>query len=274
MAADTMNNHSERLTFARDLSERAGKLGMEFFRKLDSLTIEAKGHQDLVSEADREVELFVRRELAKAYPDDGIVGEEHAPKAGTTGYDWVIDPIDGTANFVRGIPAWCVAIACAKDGVTVTAAIHEPSTGETFYGEKGGGAWLNGKPIRTTKSKSLGDGSLGIGFSSRRETKDVPVLIADLLAKGGVFYRNASGALCLAYVAAGRLIGYIENNMNAWDCIAGLLLIEEAGGRIVTPDPKTVLKEGTVIVAGGADVYDDIYALCAKAFGLPEQPAS
>ena len=263
-----MTSHSERLTFARELAERAGKLGMEFFRRLDSLTIESKGHQDLVSEADREVELFVRREIAKAHPDDGVIGEEHAPTKGTSGYTWVIDPIDGTANFVRGIPAWCVVIACARDGVTVTGVIHEPSTGETFYGEKGGGAYLNGKPIKTSASDSLGDGSLGIGFSTRRETTAVPGLIRDLLAQGGVFYRNASGALMLAYVASGRLLGYIENHMNAWDCIAGILLIEEAGGRIVAPDPKTVLEHGTVVVVGGAKVFDEIYTLCAETFGL------
>jgi myo-inositol-1(or 4)-monophosphatase len=268
-----MAHHSERLDFARELAERAGQVGMEYFRRLDTLTIENKGHQDLVSEADREVELFVRRELAKAYPDDGIVGEEHAPKTGTTGYEWVIDPIDGTANFVRGIPAWCVAIACAKDGVAVTGVIHEPSTGETFYGEKGGGAFLNGKPIRTTASASLSQGSVGVGFSSRDETAQVPALIADLISRGGVFFRNASGALMLAYVAAGRLIGYFERHMNSWDCVAGLLLIEEAGGRILTPDPKTVLLKGTVVVAGGVDVFDDIYAICAEPFGLPKTPA-
>jgi myo-inositol-1(or 4)-monophosphatase len=263
-----MTSHSERLTFARDLAERAGKLGMDFFRKLDSLTIESKGHQDMVSEADREVELYVRAEIALAYPDDGIIGEEHAPKKGSTGYDWVIDPIDGTANFVKGIPAWCVVIACAKDGATVTGVIHEPSTGETFYGEKGGGAFLNGKPIKASASKSLGDGSLGVGFSNRRETLAVPGIVKDLLGKGGVFFRNASGALMLAYVASGRLIGYIENHMNAWDCIAGLLLIEEAGGRIIEPDSQTVLSQGTVVVAGGVDVFDEIHALCAGPFGL------
>jgi myo-inositol-1(or 4)-monophosphatase len=266
--SEFMTSHSEHLNFARELAERAGLLGMEFFKKLDSLTIESKGHQDMVSEADREVELFVRREIAKAYPDDGIIGEEHAPTRGSTGYTWVIDPIDGTANFVRGIPAWCVVIACAKDGVTVTGVIHEPSTGETFYGEKGGGAFLNGKPIKATSGNSLSDGSLGVGFSNRRETASVPGLIKDLLARGGVFYRNASGALMLAYVASGRLLGYIENHMNAWDCIAGMLLIEEAGGRVVASDPKTVLEKGTVVVTGGANVFDEIYALCAEAFGL------
>jgi myo-inositol-1(or 4)-monophosphatase len=164
---------------------------MDFLRKLDSLTIESKGHQDMVSEADREVELFVRAEIAKAYPDDGVVGEEHAPKKGSTGYDWVIDPIDGTANFVKGIPAWCVVIACAKDGATVTGVIHEPSTGETFYGEKGGGAFLNGKPIRTSASASLGDGSVGTGFSNRREIRNIVPFIDMLVSEGGVFYRNA-----------------------------------------------------------------------------------
>src|SRR6187401_1019065 len=136
-----MNEYSERLNFARDLAVRAGELGMEFFRKLDSLTIESKGHQDLVSEADREVELFVRRELAAAYPEDGVIGEEHAPTPGTSGYVWVIDPIDGTANFVRGIPAWTVVVACVKDGTAVVGVIHEPSTGETFHGWRGGGAF-------------------------------------------------------------------------------------------------------------------------------------
>lgn len=265
-----MTSHSERLIFARDLARRAGSLGMDYFGKLDSLTIESKGHQDMVSQADREVELFVRREIAKAYPDDGIIGEEHAPTKGSTGYTWVIDPIDGTANFVRGIPAWCVAIACARDGVTVTGVIHEPATGETFYGERGGGAYLNGKPIKATSGDSLSDGSLGVGFSSRRETTAVPGLIGDLLARGGVFYRNASGALMLAYVAAGRLLGYIENHMNAWDCIAGILLIEESGGRVVTPDPKTVLEQGTVVVVGGANVFDEIYELCAETYGLKQ----
>jgi myo-inositol-1(or 4)-monophosphatase len=263
-----MTSHSKRLIFARELAQHAGKLGMEFFRKLDSLTIESKGHQDMVSEADREVELFVRRELANAYPGDGIIGEEHAPTEGSTGYTWVIDPIDGTANFVKGIPAWCVVIACAKDGVTEIGVIHEPSTGETFYGQKGGGAFLNGKAIKASTSKSLGDGSLGVGFSNRRETANVPGLIADLLGRGGIFFRNASGALMLAYVASGRLIGYVEEHMNAWDCIAGMLLVEEAGGRIVPTDPETVLTRGTLVLTGGAGVFDEIHALCKKAFKL------
>ena len=110
----------QRMHFAIDLARRAGELGLKYFRDLENLTIESKGHQDLVSDGDREVELFIRAAIAEAYPADGIIGEEHAPVAGKTDHVWVIDPIDGTANFVRGIPAWCVVIACAKEGSWTT----------------------------------------------------------------------------------------------------------------------------------------------------------
>ena len=114
----------KRLDFTVDLARRACELGMTFFREIDKLTIESKGHQDLVSNGDREVELFVRAAILAEYPEDGIVGEEHAPTTGTSGYIWVIDPIDGTANFVRGIPAWTVVIACTRDGVTALGVIQ------------------------------------------------------------------------------------------------------------------------------------------------------
>jgi myo-inositol-1(or 4)-monophosphatase len=257
-----------RMQFAIDLARRAGELGLKYFRDLDSLAIESKGHQDLVSQADREVELFIRAAIAVDYPQDGIVGEEHASVAGSTGCVWVIDPIDGTANFVRGIPAWCVVIACARNGETVVGVIHEPSTGETFHGRLGGGAFVDGKPIKTSAATSLEEGSVGTGFSNRADTENVAVLIRMLLADGGVFFRNASGALMLAYVAAGRLLGYVEEHMNAWDCLAGMLLIEEAGGTIVKPDPKTVLREGTLVISGGKGVFAKLQALCSEAFKL------
>ena len=102
---------TQRMRFATELAFRAGELGLTYFRALDTLTIESKGHQDLVSDGDRDVETFIRAAIGAEYPDDGVVGEEHANVAGTSGYVWVIDPIDGTANFVRGIPAWTVVIA-------------------------------------------------------------------------------------------------------------------------------------------------------------------
>lgn len=264
-----MTDRSDRLAFAIDLARRAAELGLSHFRSLDTLTIESKGHQDLVSNADRDVETFVRGEIAKAYPEDGIVGEEHAPVAGTSGRVWVIDPIDGTANFVRGIPAWCVVLACAKEGVTEIGVICEPCSGETFWAERGKGAFVNGKPIRTSAAGSLSEGSVAIGFAAvRQETAPAIKAITDLLAQGGVFFRNASGALMLAYVAGGRLLGYIEQHMNSWDCIAGLLMIEEAGGRIMPTDPATVVTEGTVVIAGGANIYPHLETIARDAYGL------
>lgn len=258
---------ARRYEFAIGLGRRAGELGMTFFRSIESLTIESKGHQDLVSNADREVELFVRAEIEAAFPDDGIVGEEHAPKAGTSGFRWVIDPIDGTANFVRGIPAWCVAIACVQGSDTVVGVIHEPSAGETFHGCRGGGAFLNGRPIRASSAADLTQGSVGTGFSNRVEARRIVPVIQALVAEGGVFFRNASGALMLAYVAAGRLLGYTEEHMNAWDCMAGMLLIEEAGGKVLSPDGATMVEKGTMVIAGGAGVYDRIAAISLAAYG-------
>lgn len=260
------DNLDQRVEFAVRIARAAGEAGLRYFRNRDSLTIESKGHQDMVSEADRELELLIRAAIAETYPDDAVVGEEHPPTAGTSGYAWVLDPIDGTANFVAGIPAWCVSIACALDGVAVVGVIHEPSAGETFHARKGGGAFLNGKPIRVSASRSLGNGSLGVGFSNRRETVQVAKFITMLLDQGGVFYRNASGALMLAYAAAGRLLGYCEPHMNSWDCLAGFVLVEEAGGRIVAPDPATVLAEGTLTVATAPGVFDQVIALTDACF--------
>lgn len=257
-----------RLQFAIDTAKRAGELGMNYFRDIDRLTIESKGHQDLVSNADRELELFIRAAIYEAYPGDGIVGEEHAPTASSTGYHWVLDPIDGTANFVRGIPAWTVVIACTKDGRTVVGAIHEPCSGETFYGRKGGGAFVNGKALRASPAASMAEGSIGIGFSNRVEAAKVLPLMRDIIAEGGVFFRNASGALMLAYVAAGRLLGYAEEHMNAWDCLAAMLLIEEAGGTIVQPDPATVLQDGTLVICAGEGIFPKLQQLSMAAFKL------
>lgn len=258
----------QRLDFAVDLARRAGDLGMSFFRELDKLTIESKGHQDLVSNGDREVELFVRAEIAKAYPDDGIVGEEHAALQGTSGHVWVIDPIDGTANFVRGIPQWCVIIACAQNGQPHTGVIHEPVANEQFYARKGGGAFLNGRPIKVANVSDVGDGSIGVGFNNRTHARNIVPVVSDIIEAGGIFFRNQSGGLMLAYLAAGRLIGYTEEHMNAWDCLAGFLIVEEAGGKVVPLTRDDVLKNGTAVIAGAPGVFDWIRDTSLKHFDL------
>jgi myo-inositol-1(or 4)-monophosphatase len=255
-----------RLAFTIDLARRAAELALSHFRSIETLTIESKGHQDLVSNADRDVETFIRAAIAEAWPDDGIVGEEHATVTGSSGHVWVIDPIDGTANFVRGIPAWCVVIACTFEGRTEVGVICEPCSGETFWAERGGGAFVDGKPIKASSAPGLSDGSVGTGHSGRVEYEGILTAIRAIFEAGGVFFRNASGALMLAYVAAGRLVGYIEEHMNSWDCIAGLLMIEEAGGRIYPLDPETVVEHGTMVIAGGEGAYPEIEAIAFAAF--------
>ena len=256
----------ERHDFAIDLARRAGDFALGHFRAIDSLVIESKGHQVLVSNADRDTETLVRAAIAERFPEDGIVGEEHGRKAGTSGYVWVIDPIDGTASFVSAIPQWCVALACAKDGEAVIGVINEPSSGELFHAAKGRGAFCNGKPIKVNATARIGDGCLGTGFSGRAPAGNIVKAVSTIIAEGGVFFRNGSGALMLAYVAAGRLMGYIEEHMNAWDCVAGLLMVEEAGGKIIRPDPATVLAEGCVVVAAGAKAFPAVHALAEACF--------
>lgn len=260
---DALNRrHETGIAIARD----AGALALRHFKSFGSLAIEKKGHQDLVSEADREVELAIRAALSKAFPDDSIVGEEHAPVDGKSGWTWVIDPIDGTANFVRGIPAWTVVLACVRGGQTRVGIIHDPVHEETHHAREGGGAFLDGQPIRCAPDARLTDGSVGVGFSGRTRAEDVARLIDGLLAEGGVFLRNASGALSLAYVSSGRLLGYAESHMNAWDCLAGQLLVAEAGGMIEGQDADAMIRDGGRVVVGAGGVFADLVRLADAAF--------
>lgn len=259
-----MSDSFDRLDFAITLSRAAGARALEAFRAIETLTIESKGHQDLVSNADRETEAYVRAEIARVYPEDGIVGEEEAPKESRSGWTWVIDPIDGTANFVSGIPAWCVILACVHEGETQVGAICEPASGETFWAGRGKGAFVNGKKLAVSQARSLAEGSLGTGFAARESRQAIVGLIDELIGAGGMFFRNASGGLMLAYVAAGRLIGYVEEEMNAWDCLAGLLMIEEAGGIVEKPAAETILTARHRLVAGGPNVYQAVATLAGR----------
>lgn len=261
-----------RLMLARRIAEEAGALGLVYFSRLGQLTVTSKGHQDMVSEADRDLETFLRAEIGKVFPDDGILGEEHGLSTGASGYTWVLDPIDGTANFVNGIPAWSVVVACVTDEDTILGVIHEPNSKETFAASLGGGATLNGKPMRASSATSLTQGSVGVGLSNRVDWRPAVRFITDLMNEGGLFFRNASGAIMLAYAASGRLLGYVEEHMNAWDCAAGLLMVREAGGRVHRIGSAELLEKGSVIITGGAGVHDAIDRIARKAFSLEAAP--
>lgn len=254
--------------FMRRIAHAAATETLPRFRSQGAVTNKLAGSFDPVTEADREAERAIRALISAEYPEHGILGEEHGSQNLASRHVWVIDPIDGTANFVRGIPAWCVVIACARDGETVVGVIHEPSTDETFYARRGGGAFLNGKPIKASNAASLSEGSVGTGLSNRASTTNVVILITLIMGEGGVFYRNASGALMLAYAASGRLLGYLEEHMNAWDCLAGMLLVEEAGGTVLKANPKTVIDKGTRVVAGGRRIFPRLQLLGESSFGF------
>lgn len=254
MSADV----DSRLLFAKDLAVEAGEKALAYFREIGSLVIESKGVQDMVSNADRDVETFVRQRIGKAFPGDGIVGEEYENVASSSGYTWVIDPIDGTANFVRGIPAWTVVLACVHDDRTRIGVIYEPSNNELFWGAEGRGAHLNNEVMSVAETSGINDGSLGVGMNNRTTGELIVRFIDNLIQRGGIFYRNASGALMLAYVASGRLIGYAEPHMNAWDCLAGQLLISEAGGVIEKQSADRMLEAGGRVIASAPPVFDSL----------------
>lgn len=257
-----------RYAAAQSIAREVGIMARDYFRDWRGLTIDIKGHQDFVSEADKNVELAVRARLAEAFPDDAILGEEGAPTPGTSGYTWVIDPIDGTTNFINGIPQWCVIIACMRDGKTHIAAIHEPASGETFWARRGGGAFCNDRPIHVTSAVSIGEGSIGVGFNNRTHALNIVPVCERIVREGSMFFRNQSGGLMLAYVAAGRLLAYCEEHMNGWDCLAGLLLVEEAGGVTEPFNRGDPVANGAVVIAGGPDVFDRVREICAGPFDL------
>ena len=263
-------DYQARLDAAKDIARAAGELALGYFARLDTLDVRAKATQDHVSEADLEVETLVRARLAAAFPDDGVVGEEHADVAGTSGFTWVIDPIDGTANFIRGIPAWCVAIACIHEDRTVVGVVHGPSNDEMFFAVADGRACVNGRPIRVAASTGLNDGSVGVGMNNRTTPAAVVRLIEQLVGRGGIFFRNASGALMLAYVAAGRLIGYTEPHMNAWDCLAGQLLVAQAGGRVEDQSATAMVQNGGRVIVATPAIFDELVAISDTAYsGVP-----
>ncbi|MCG6885213.1 MAG: inositol monophosphatase [Silicimonas sp.] len=258
--------YAERRDFAVALCREAGARALEYFRDRDNLLVDSKGAQDWVSEADKNVELFIRERIAQAYPADGIFGEEHAAKVGESGFDWVIDPIDGTTNFVNGIPAWTIVLAGVSDGRTHVGVIYEPNVDEMYETLRGEGAKLNNKPMSVAKGVPMDSGTVSIGYSNRVEAENVLPVIAAVIGRGALYHRNASGALSLAYVAAGRLLGYVEEHMNAWDCLAGQLMVEEAGGRIEEQDARDMIRGGGRVVAGAREVFDTLVAIADDAW--------
>jgi len=251
-----------RHAFGQALIVEAGALALDYFRRVGALTVSAKGPQDVVSEADVDVERMIRGRLAAAFPGDAFLGEESgrtdfAPGQGL----WVVDPIDGTQPFVSGMSSWCVSIAFVEGNRPRLGYVVAPARGELFVGRVGQGATLNGRPIAVRQVASVRDGIVAAGYSLRLPPEAFLPAFTRLLEAGGVFYRDGSGALALAYVACGRLIGYAEAHINAWDCLGSLALIEAAGG--VSNDflAGDGLWSGAPLVAASPELYPELAAI-------------
>ena len=258
---------AERYDVARTIAAQAGRRAEEYFRRFRDLRIETKGPQDLVSEADREVELFIRREVASRFPEDGVVGEEFSPaKSRKCDFLWVIDPIDGTANFVRGIPMWCVVIAIVHRNQAVIGVINDAVHREQFHARRDFGAFLNDRAIRCASSGDLTSGLVGLDTSASHVANVVPTMIDRLMEQGGKFSCIGSAALGLSYVADGRLIGYAQRHLNAWDCLASLLLIDEAGGYTIDLDLARMLSRGGPVLAATPGIAKYLCELSNRVF--------
>mgnify|MGYP001800759732 CR=1 FL=1 len=179
----------------------------------------------------------------------------------------MIDPIDGTTNFVNGIPAWTIVLAVVSDGATQLGVIHEPNVGETYTAVRGAGAALNGRAMQVTSGVDLASGTVSVGYSNRVDAAHVVPVIAALVERGSLYHRNASGALSLAYVAAGRLLGYVEEHMNAWDCLAGQLMVQEAGGKVEAQSADGMIADGGRVIVGTPVVLDTLLDICNAAWG-------
>lgn len=218
----------QREALCRDLVRSAGKLALDGFARQGGQPIGMKGPQDFLTETDGVVERHIRARIAAAFPDDGFLGEE---TGGTPGdIAWVVDPIDGTANFARRIPHFCISIAFVANGQVQLGAILNPATEELYFARKGRGASRNGQPLKVSTTTDLAATSFELGWSNQVPLDRYVQVLTALFAAGSNVRRGGSGALALAYVADGRTDGYAELYMNSWDCLAGLLLVREAGG--------------------------------------------
>jgi myo-inositol-1(or 4)-monophosphatase len=220
---------SERARLAETVIRKAGALAADYYSRRAALSIENKGVQDVVSEADRNCEELIVAALTRHFPEDGFLGEEGGLRSEGK-LIWVVDPIDGTDNFLRGIPFWCVSIGLVADRQALLGYIYNPVTEELFSAVKGGGAFLNGEAIRVSDTADVERARICLGFSYRRPVAPHARVVKALLDAHCEYSRLGSGALGVAYTAAGRFDAYWEHHINAWDVAAGLAIVSEAGG--------------------------------------------
>ena len=248
----------ERYRAACAIAREAAELMRGLFARRETGAFELKGAQDYLTEADGEVERFVAKRIGEAFPGDTVFGEEGGGRLSSQ--LWLVDPIDGTANFARGIPHFCVSIAFLREGRAALGAICNPMLNELYAARRGGGATLSGAPMRVSATADLRRATVELGWSTRRPLADYVAMVGRVTATGAGFQRAGSGALGIAYVAAGRLDGYAEIHINAWDAAAALLMVEEAGGRINDFFGNASVAKGNAVLAATPALFESLAA--------------
>lgn len=260
------------LTIALRAARKAGELVERALERVDVLAFEEKGRNDFVTEIDKAAEKEIIYHLRKAYPEHCIRGEETGYSKGTDeSYEWIIDPLDGTTNFLHGIPHFAISIACKYKGQIEHAVVLNPMSREEFTASRGRGAALNGRRIRVSNRKGL-DGALigtGIPFNGRAYKQITPYLAAmhEIAGQTAGIRRPGAASLDLAYVAAGRFDGFWEMNLKEWDVAAGILLIKEAGGLISDFNGGNKYLETGNIVCGSPKVFKPLLQIVSKQLG-------
>ncbi|WP_293575868.1 inositol monophosphatase family protein [Phaeobacter sp.] len=241
-------------------ARKAGRSLVKDFREVENLQVSRKGAGDFVSKADIAAEKILKDELMTARPNYGWLAEEGGAEEGEDPTRrWIVDPLDGTTNFLHGLPHWAISIALEHRGKVVAGVVYDAAKDEMFFAEKGAGAWMNDTRIRVSGRNRLIESvfATGLPFAGR---SDLPATLQDLArlmpACAGV-RRWGSAALDMAYVAAGRYEGYWERRLNAWDLAAGVIIVQEAGGLIEAMDPEANIVEAGDVICSNEPIFEN-----------------
>jgi len=253
------------LNTAVKAARRAGNIINRAAQNLDILTITQKTANEFVSEVDREAEQAIIKILLGAYPNHSILAEESGA-AGASEYQWIIDPLDGTTNFLHGFPQYGVSIGLMHKGVLTQAVVYDPTRNDLFTASRGCGAYLNDRRIRVSKRRQLDQSLIGTGFPFREFTlaDDYLRIFRDMIRNTAGLRRAGSAALDLSYLAAGRLDGFWEFGLKPWDMAAGVLLITEAGGLVSDPEGNDTYMESGNLVCGNPKIFTELLRIVSS----------
>jgi myo-inositol-1(or 4)-monophosphatase len=275
------SNHESFLPAMSAIAREAGALLMDYFSQ--HLKIEYKGEADLVTAADRASEVIIRQRIREQWPTHDVLGEEQGLSDQGSDYRWYIDPLDGTTNFAHGFPVFCVSMglerrglerrglerrSSGQEGERIAAVIYDPTRDELFSAEQGSGANLNGEPIHVSKTAALKESLLATGFPSQKRHKNPNIYFYHQITLHSHGVRRAgSAALDLCNVAAGRFDGFWEFNLNPWDTAAGVLIVQEAGGRVTRFDGSPFELNSHETVASNGLIHDALLQEFQEIFG-------